>query len=165
MVSGVVSHIHGEIAIFSTGRHSHDQTTKHGQYQFLCRVINDPYDMLGCWCDRNFFLCGAIQNLPGQRSSTTIWLCDSTAQNENNSTSITVNAFKRALFKLRNQLQLTIYARFLHVFSRNKLLELPNAWDDSTRLLKTTTQRNHAAGDDSGELHLFRQEIIFTGFF
>lgn len=76
-----------------------------------------------------------------------------------------MNAFKRALFKLRNQLQLTIYARFLHVFSRNKLLELPNAWDDSTRLLKTTTQRNHAAGDDSGELHLFRREIIFTGFF
>ena len=50
----------GEIAIFSTGRYSYDQTTKHGQYQFLCRVINDPYDMLGCWCDRDFFLCGEL---------------------------------------------------------------------------------------------------------
>ena len=45
MVSGVISEINGEIAIFSTGRRSHDKTSKHGQYQFLCRVINDPYDM------------------------------------------------------------------------------------------------------------------------
>ena len=76
-----------------------------------------------------------------------------------------MNAFKRALFKLRNQLQLTIYARFLHVFSRNKLLELPNAWDDSTRLLKTTTQRNHAGGEDNGELYNFSRRNHFHGIF
>ena len=54
MVSGVISEINGEIAIFSTGRRSHDKTSKHGQYQFLCRVINDPYDMLGEFLVYNF---------------------------------------------------------------------------------------------------------------
>ena len=45
----VVNEIRGEIAIFDTGREK-GETSKHGKYRILNRVVNDPYDMLGCWC-------------------------------------------------------------------------------------------------------------------
>ena len=51
MVSGVVSDIRGEIAIFDTGRDSDSRPSgkskQHGLYKILNRVVNNPYDMLG----------------------------------------------------------------------------------------------------------------------
>lgn len=29
-------------------------------YTLMCRVVNDPYDVLGCWCDDEFFLSGTM---------------------------------------------------------------------------------------------------------
>ena len=29
-------------------------------YVLMCRVVNDPYDVLGCWCDNDFFLSGTM---------------------------------------------------------------------------------------------------------
>jgi hypothetical protein len=26
----------------------------------MCRVVNDPYDVLGCWCDDEYFLSGTM---------------------------------------------------------------------------------------------------------
>ncbi len=47
MVSGVLSALGGEIAVYDTGRHQNKD--KHGDYTLLTRVVNDPYDMLGCY--------------------------------------------------------------------------------------------------------------------
>jgi hypothetical protein len=29
-------------------------------YELMCRVVNDPYDVLGCWCDDEYFLSGTM---------------------------------------------------------------------------------------------------------
>lgn len=29
-------------------------------YMFMCRVVNDPYDVLGCWYNDHFFLSGTM---------------------------------------------------------------------------------------------------------
>jgi hypothetical protein len=26
----------------------------------MCRVVSDPYDVLGCWCNNEFFLSGTM---------------------------------------------------------------------------------------------------------
>ena len=73
MVSGVVSDIRGEIAIFDTGRGSDSRpftkSKKHGLYKILNRVVNDPYDMLGCWCSDRFFLSATFQFQPSEIAS------------------------------------------------------------------------------------------------
>ena len=59
LVSGVVSEIRGEIAIYDTGRESQSRPSResknHGNYRILNRVVNDPYDTLGSWCSDRFF--------------------------------------------------------------------------------------------------------------
>ena len=68
MVSGVVSDIRGEIAIFDTGRPSR-KSKQHGLYKILNRVVNDPYDMLGCWCSDRFFLFATFVFQPSEIAS------------------------------------------------------------------------------------------------
>ena len=73
MVSGVVSDIRGEIAIFDTGRDSESRPSRkskqHGLYKILNRVVNDPYDMLGCWCSDRFFLSATFCFQPSEIAS------------------------------------------------------------------------------------------------
>ena len=73
MVSGVVSDIRGEIAIFDTGRYSESRPSRksnqHGLYKILNRVVNDPYDMLGCWCSDRFFLSATFDFQPSEIAS------------------------------------------------------------------------------------------------
>ncbi len=54
MVAGVTSSVGGEVAIFRTGRGEDEE------YRFLCRVVNDPYDVLGCWVTESYFLSGTF---------------------------------------------------------------------------------------------------------
>lgn len=56
MLAGVCSQIGGELAIFSTGRSDGSDI-----YTFLCRVVNDPYDVLGCWFSEKYFLSGTLE--------------------------------------------------------------------------------------------------------
>ena len=69
LVSGVVSEIGGEIAIFDTGRDSQSRPSReskeHGLYKILNRVVNNPYDsILGSWCSDRFFLSATFCQQP-----------------------------------------------------------------------------------------------------
>ena len=73
MVSGRLSEISGEIAIFDTGRDSQSrpssESIQHGLYQLLNIVENDPHDMLGCWFSDMFFLSAKLCIQPNQIAS------------------------------------------------------------------------------------------------
>ena len=70
MVAGVTSTVGGEVAIFATGRGSDER------YRFLCRVVNDPYDVLGCWVSERYFLSGTFITDLHAELQVLIWLCD-----------------------------------------------------------------------------------------
>ncbi len=69
MVAGVTSTIGGEVAVFETGR------DKGEQYVFLCRVVNDPYDVLGCWITDRHFLSGTFSTDFHGDLQVLIWVC------------------------------------------------------------------------------------------
>ena len=69
LVSGVVNAVGGEVAIFSTGR----GTTE--RYEFLCRMVNDPYDFLGCWCSDDYVISGTMIGDAENRFISSVWLC------------------------------------------------------------------------------------------
>ncbi len=70
MVAGVTSTVGGEVAIFRTGRGSDER------YVFLCRVVNDPYDVLGCWVSDRYFLSGTFCTDLHAELQVLIWLCE-----------------------------------------------------------------------------------------
>ena len=113
MVSGVVSEVKGEIAIFSTGRSSH-QRGAHGNYQILSRVANDPYDMLGCWCTDRFFLSGSIK-IYSPSIVASVWLCQPVQADGD----ISLGSTLKVLCKYANPPGGEIYARFLQVHPRS----------------------------------------------
>ena len=69
LVSGVVNAVGGEIAVFSTGR----GTTE--RYEFLCRMVNDPYDFLGCWCSDDYVITGTMTADNENNFVSAVWLC------------------------------------------------------------------------------------------
>ena len=69
LVSGVVNDVGGEVAVFSTGR----GTTE--RYEFLCRMVNDPYDFLGCWCSDDYVISGTMIGDAENRFISSVWLC------------------------------------------------------------------------------------------
>jgi hypothetical protein len=40
----------------------------------LCRLLNDPYDVMGCWCSDNYFISGTME-LDFHSFDASIWLC------------------------------------------------------------------------------------------
>ncbi len=81
MVSGVVSDVGGEVVIFSTGR-AEDGDGNGGEYKFLCRLINDPYDVLGCWCSDDYFFSGSMVPDFDFQLESSIWMCRAGAEAE-----------------------------------------------------------------------------------
>ena len=69
LVSGVVNDVGGEVAVFSTGR----GTTE--RYEFLCRMVNDPYDFLGCWRSDDYVISGTMIGDAENRFISSVWLC------------------------------------------------------------------------------------------
>ena len=44
------------------------------KYRLLCRLLNDPYDVMGCWCSDNYFISGTMEwNYNSFDAS--VWLC------------------------------------------------------------------------------------------
>ena len=43
-------------------------------YSLLCRLLNDPYDVMGCWCTDNYFISGTME-WDYQSFDASIWLC------------------------------------------------------------------------------------------
>ena len=76
LVSGVVNEVGGEVAVFSTGR----GTTE--QYEFLCRMVNDPYDFLGCWCSNEYVVTGTMIGDAENRFISSVWLCKTEKETE-----------------------------------------------------------------------------------
>lgn len=113
MVAGVVDQISGEIAIFNTGR---DGSSSAG-YMFMCRVVNDPYDVLGCWYNDHFFLSGTMTVEGLNLLDAQIFLCSPVLSENDNL--INVQCYKRLLFKYRN-LQGTIYVRYVQKHNRQQ---------------------------------------------
>lgn len=119
MVSGVVASIGGEVAIFSTGRTSGDG--KKSEYKMMCRVINDPYDILGSWFTDDYFLSGTmLQSIFGFEAF--IWLCAHSKEEDAlvELPGSLLKCYKRLLFKFRNRLQGGIYARYLMIHDRKQ---------------------------------------------
>ena len=69
LVSGVVNAVGGEVAVFSTGR----GTTE--RYEFLCLMVNDPYDFLGCWCSDDYVITGTMTADNENHFVSAVWLC------------------------------------------------------------------------------------------
>jgi len=131
MVSGVVSDIRGEIAIFDTGRYSESRPSRksnqHGLYKILNRVVNDPYDMLGCWCSDRFFLSATFDFQPSEIAS--IWLCR--PHNEADASAhLSLISPTKVIFKFRNPANRAIYARFLQLHPRSQFKGESNYWSD-----------------------------------
>ena len=45
-----------------------------GDYILLCRLLNDPYDVMGCWCTDNYFISGTME-WDYNSFDASIWLC------------------------------------------------------------------------------------------
>jgi len=56
LVAGVINDICGEIAIF--------ECAEVGDYVMLCKIMNNPYDVMGAWCDENTWLSGMLTEDP-----------------------------------------------------------------------------------------------------
>ena len=55
----------------------HHRITKNcilADYSLLCRLLNDPYDVMGCWCTDNYFISGTME-WDYQSFDASIWLC------------------------------------------------------------------------------------------
>ena len=83
LVSGVVNSVGGEVAVFSTGR----GTTE--KYEFLCRMVNDPYDFLGCWCSDDYVISGTMINDAENRFISSVWLCKADSSSDDGDPAIT----------------------------------------------------------------------------
>lgn len=150
LVAGVVGSLHGELAIFSTGRGSHDDETasSHGNYQLMCRVMNDPYDFFGCWASNRLFISGTIITLDGVAS--TIWLCE-TEDSVAGENSINLEAHKKALFKFRTE-NSSIYARFLRCYSRSNIDETEGLWPTEQQQPQVRADIDFGDNDDFVDL-------------
>lgn len=96
MVAGAVDWGEGELAIYSTGNTTPNalirvavlgkhcssfqlamcfagRGTTEQQYQYLCRVRNDPCDFHGCWFSDNYFLSATMSF--SDQPTASIWLC------------------------------------------------------------------------------------------
>ena len=71
LVSGVIDRTSGEIAVFTTGRAS---SASSSSYQFVCRVVNDPYDVMGCWFTEDYFLAGSTAYIEIDDVEVITWL-------------------------------------------------------------------------------------------
>lgn len=56
LVAGVINDINGEIGIF--------ECTDEGDYVILCKIRNNPYDVMGAWCDDTTWLSGRLVEDP-----------------------------------------------------------------------------------------------------
>ena len=101
LVAGVVSTYAGEVAIFKTDRTSND--VKKSKFSFLCRIVNDPYDIRGCWLTGNdHFLSGTVQRDFHGNIDASIWLCKpKNGGNEGPTTAVNLSALRKTLFKYR----------------------------------------------------------------
>ena len=120
---------------------------------------------LGCWCDNDFFLIGAIHN-QHMNSMTTTWLCEAIKSPHK---TITLEAHRRALFKFLNPTHLGIYARFLHIYKRNKLLERPDAWPVSDNTARITDEDMNedsfdVDAEESAEVHTIGDKSLVVVF-
>ena len=124
MVSGVISDVNGEIAIFRSDR------LQGAKYSFLCRIINDPYDMLGTWCTDKYFLSSTL-SYSDDGVITSIWLCEASESNSaDDQIMINLDNNLRNLFKFKNNILL--FARFLQVY-RRQANESDDLWSNCGR--------------------------------
>lgn len=140
MVSGVVSAIRGEIAIFNTGREKND-AEREGNYQLLSRVVNDPYDWLGCWLTSEFFISASFLNLD---DNIAFWLCRSNQEDEESQEYISLKTPTKVIFKFHNP---AIYGRFVQVHSRKSFYCPIDAW-------RQNPTDSHDANQDRGHQQL-----------
>uniref|UniRef100_A0A0K2TNE3 F-box domain-containing protein n=1 Tax=Lepeophtheirus salmonis TaxID=72036 RepID=A0A0K2TNE3_LEPSM len=107
LISGVVDEIGGEIVVMERSKeYPHN-------FQKLCRVMNDPYDVVGCWWSDRYFISGTIKSSSNDQFQASIWLCEprgsDTIYNESideemshNESLISINLYKYCLFKYKS---------------------------------------------------------------
>jgi len=53
LVAGVINEINGQIAVFDSSRAT-------GDFPLICKLENNPYDVMGAWCDETTWLSGSL---------------------------------------------------------------------------------------------------------
>jgi hypothetical protein len=147
----------------------HDDTTG-GGYRLLCRVVNDPYDILGCWTSDKHFLSGSVHPEVGGSVVASIWLCEPIKpdvpvdEEAVDAHFINVDCLKKVLFKFRNP-EGSIYVRYVQNFSRKAIGNAPEVeaslWpdqnDETLMPLRPPTppMQEELEGYDQDGLHAF----------
>jgi len=137
LVSGVVSDINGEIAILKKNT-SKDNVTI--DYSVLCRVNNNPYDVMGDWVSNTHFLSGKLDDIDNHVwPSATLLMCEADPSLPSNTTSPSASlAIKNIVLRLQGDN--TVYLRCLHVTDRNIFPDQSLFSDKSNRVSLSAPQ-------------------------
>ncbi|XP_023329717.1 F-box/WD repeat-containing protein 5 [Eurytemora carolleeae] len=118
LVAGVVSDINGEIAVFMK---TTDNEKNKSNYSILCRVSNNPYDVMGDWVSEFHFFSGRLIESPDvDGASSALYICEanpSLSLNPDISSPYASNVIKHVV--LRMQDENINYLRCLHVTNRS----------------------------------------------
>lgn len=108
LVAGVKNDVHGEIAIFNR-----DQAGHRDSYNVVCRVSNNPYDVMGDWASNTHFFSGRLTpNEDFNQFSSSLFMCRVDPEAKTSSMSSHHQL-------LRVDDDNTSYMRCLHVIDRN----------------------------------------------
>jgi len=117
LVAGVVSEIKGEIAIFDTKKGEGDGKQV-VNYDLLCRIQNNPYDVQGAWCSETHFLCGRLTGNPYVLLDASVWVCEVDKDEDYDTNILSPSLYRNQLLTFRDEG--TNYVRCLVVSSRTK---------------------------------------------
>lgn len=117
LIGGVLDTVHGEVAIFQRGE----------TYRFLCKSVNDPFDVMGAWFSNNYFVTGWLSSTDANCAM--VWLCgiehdpggEGSRNLDEEPDQPASSLYKRLLFTFNR----TCFLRYLKVFSRPKKLGMP----------------------------------------
>jgi len=113
LVAGVVSEIDGEIAVFKVDKQSNEKA-----YSILCRVSNNPYDVMGDWASQTHFFSGRLTLVPGSVWPTaTLYMCEADPTISPDTPSLNNNIVKNIVLRLQDEN--TNYLRCLHITNKH----------------------------------------------
>jgi len=131
LVSGVVTDFNGEIAIFTK---TTPPRKSYPIYSILCRVSNNPYDVVGDWVSDTHFLSGRLETVDNHVwPSATLYMCEADPGMPSNTTSPSASQVVKNIV-LRLQGDNTVYLRCLHVTDRSVFVNSSMFNDSSNRV-------------------------------
>jgi len=146
LVAGVINDINGEIAIF--------ECTNVGDYVILCKIRNNPYDVMGAWCDDVTWLSGRLTEDPIEFNlDATVHMCR-TYPGEAHSLMYPnySEVYKNIALKFRNHINDgSNYLRCLIVSNRNNV-ENDTAFQSYEEFVKSKSKRSETEEQEADEI-------------